>query len=161
MYRFISLLFISFTFAFSVQNANDLDNDLVPNDKDLCPNTPEAVFVTQDGCTKSIERVIYFDHASTQIHKQYDVVLKEISQIINELVGYKVEVVGHTDSIADFQTNLKLSHKRAIVVRDILLKNDVNKSRIIISCYGETMPVSSNVTALGRSENRRVTITLK
>lgn len=161
MYRLICSLFFICTFAFSVQNLNDLDNDLVPNDKDLCQNTPEAVFVTKDGCTKKLERVVYFEHASAELDEQYYVVLKETARLINELVGYKVELSGHTDSTADFYTNMKLSKERAVLVENILLENSVDKTKISTSWYGETMPVSTNISAEGRSENRRVNIILK
>jgi len=161
MYRLISLLFVTTVSIFGAQNVNDLDNDLVPNSIDKCPNTPEAVFVTKDGCTKTIKRVVYFNTGSSFLHQKYSAMLKKTAEIINELTGYKVEISGHTDSIAGYKINMALSEKRASTVCNTLLQNKVDEKRITTSWYGETMPVSSNVTAMGRAENRRVTILLK
>ena len=62
MYKSIIILFLCITFGLSEQNStNDLDNDLVPNSLDKCPNTPEGVFVTRDGCTKPLYKNIYHD----------------------------------------------------------------------------------------------------
>ena len=161
MYRLICLLFISCTFAFSVQNVYDLDNDLVPNNMDKCPNTPESVFVTKDGCTQEIYRTIYFEHASSFVSDKFYKIIEQTAELIHETSGYKIFIEGHTDSIADGKTNMLLSKERAQSVEKILLKNKINKNKINISWYGETMPVSSNITAVGRAENRRVNIILK
>ena len=48
-----------------------------------------------------------------------------------------------------------------MIVQDILVKNNVDVNKIKLSWYGETMPIASNITHLGRSENRRVNIVLK
>jgi len=159
MYK--SIIMLVFCGTFLIASQNDLDNDLVPNNVDKCPNTPEGVFVTRDGCTKTIYRNIYFDHASVYISDKFKEILSQTAELINETQGYKVYIAGHTDSIADAKTNMLLSKKRAMKVRDILIQNKVDKNLIISSWYGETMPVSSNITHLGRSENRRVNIILK
>lgn len=162
MYRVLLLFLVGCAFAINIQaSTNDIDNDLVPNAKDRCPNTPEAVFVTQDGCTQEIKRVVYFDHAVATLDEQYLPILKETAQLINELSGYKVFISGHTDSVSDYQFNMTLSKKRALLIQEILLENRVDPSKMTIQWYGETMPVSSNITADGRSENRRVEIILK
>jgi len=159
MYKSMIMLFLCFTFVFSSQH--DTDNDLVPNSVDKCPNTPEGVFVTRDGCTKAIYKNIYFDHSSSYISDKFKNVIQETAELINETSGYKIFISGHTDSVADAKTNMKLSKKRAIAVENLLIKNKVNKNQISTSWYGETMPISSNITHLGRSENRRVNIILK
>jgi len=159
MYKVIIMLFLSFTFVLSA--INDTDNDLVPNSKDKCPNTPEGVFVTRDGCTKPLFRNIYFDHASSYVNDNFRNTIQQTAELINETPGYKVFIEGHADSTSDAKTNMILSRTRAMKVQKILLENKVNKNQIIVSWYGETMPVSSNITSQGRSENRRVHIILK
>jgi len=159
MYKTIVMLVLCFTFVLS--STHDTDNDLVPNNLDKCPNTPEGVFVTRDGCTKSIHRNIHFDHASSYVSDKFTEMIEQTAELINETPGYKVFISGHTDSVSDAKTNMLLSKQRAMVVNNILIKNKVNKNSIILSWYGETMPVSSNITHIGRSENRRVNIILK
>ena len=162
MYKTIIILFLCSTFVLSAQNSqNDLDNDLVPNNLDKCPNTPEGVFVTRDGCTMPIHKNVYFEHSSSYVSDKFKELLGETAELINETPGYKVYISGHTDSVANAKINMKLSKIRALKVQEILLQNKVNKNHIVLSWYGETMPVSSNITHIGRSENRRVNIILK
>jgi OOP family OmpA-OmpF porin len=162
MFKLIMVLLISFTFVLSSQaDTHDTDNDLVPNTLDKCPNTPEGVFVNRDGCTKSIKRIVYFDHASSEISLKYKISLLQIAQLISETPGYNIFISGHTDSVADAKVNITLSKNRAMVVRNILVNNKVDKNKIMTTWYGETMPVSSNITKEGRRENRRVNIILK
>jgi len=162
MYKSILILFLCSSFALSAPNStNDLDNDLVPNNLDKCPNTPEGVFVTRDGCTMPIHKDIYFDHSSSYVSDKFKELIKNTAELIQETPGYKVLILGHTDSVANAKINMKLSKTRAMKVYDLLIQNKVNKNQIIVSWHGETMPVSSNITDLGRSENRRVNIILK
>ena len=162
MSKIIIMLCLLTTFVLSAENStNDIDNDLVPNKLDKCPNTPEGVFVTRDGCTKPLYRNIYFDHASTYINDEFKKLIQETADLIIETPGYKIYISGHTDSVADAGVNMTLSKKRALAVQDILIKNNVDQKLITTSWHGETIPVSSNITDIGRSENRRVNIILK
>ncbi len=162
MFKMIMVLLISFTFVINTHaDTHDTDNDLVPNSVDKCPNTPEGVFVTRDGCTQEITKVIYFEHASSHINYEDVQEIEQTAELINETPGYNIVISGHTDSIADANINMKLSEKRAIAVKNILLKNKVDNSKIETLWYGETRPVASNITVEGRRDNRRVTIVLK
>ena len=69
-----------------------------------------------------------------------------------------IEVVGHTDDRASDDYNLKLSKKRAEVVKDWLVKNGIEAKRIITKGMGKSQPACSNKTLKGRAENRRVEI---
>ena len=65
-------------------------------------------------------------------------------------------VVGHTDSRASDQYNMKLSYNRANAVAAV---GQSACARIVdVRGYGERMPVASNATATGMAKNRRVEI---
>jgi len=161
MYKSIIFLFLSFSFVFSAQNLNDdLDNDLVPNKLDKCPNTPEGVFVKRDGCTKPIHKTIYFHHASAVVSNEFIQIMKNTAELITETPGYNISISGHTDSISDAKSNMKLSKKRAMVVQKLLVDNNISRDKIKLFWYGETMPVATNITHEGRTKNRRVNIVL-
>jgi len=140
--------------------ANDMDYDLVPDSEDICPNTPNGVFVDNVGCTKVIKKVIYFEHASWTLDIKAMETINSIITLAKELQGYKIYIQGHTDATADSQTNLYYSKQRASNVFNSLAKN-IDKKRIVVSWYGESQPVASNTTNSGKQSNRRVSIILR
>ena len=70
-------------------------------------------------------------------------------------------VEGNTDSVGSDAYNQKLSERRADAVKDVLVKSDIDGSRITTVGYGESRPVASNDTEEGRAKNRRVSIVVK
>jgi len=139
---------------------NDMDLDLVPDMEDLCPNTPEGVFVDNLGCTKVIEKTIHFEHASWTLDIKAVKSIQSIITIAKELQGYKIYIQGHTDATADLKTNLYYSKQRASNVFNLMAK-EIDKKRMVVSWYGESQPVASNTTDEGKQTNRRVTIILR
>ena len=69
-----------------------------------------------------------------------------------------VVVEGHTDSVGSDAYNRKLSERRAKAVRDYLVREGIESSRLTTHGYGKSRPVASNDTAEGRAENRRAEI---
>ena len=82
--------------------------------------------------------------------------LAKISGIVLAYPTLKLEVEGHTDSVGTDQLNMLLSENRANSVRDFLVKQGVVASSIGARGFGESQPVTTNDTAAGRQQNRRV-----
>jgi len=77
-------------------------------------------------------------------------------------VTYRLVVVsGYTDSRASEQHNQALSERRAASVVSYLRQHGLQSERYEVHGYGESRPIASNATALGRAQNRRVEITLE
>jgi OOP family OmpA-OmpF porin len=72
--------------------------------------------------------------------------------------GLKVSVEGHTDSVGSDAYNERLSERRAHAVKDYLVHQGIDASRISTVGYGEAKPVASNKTESGRAQNRRAEI---
>jgi OOP family OmpA-OmpF porin len=68
--------------------------------------------------------------------------------------------IRHTDNTGSDALNLRLSKDRAESVKAYLVSQGVNPSRVEATGYGESQPISTNTTAEGRQENRRVEFTL-
>lgn len=62
----------------------------------------------------------------------------------------------HTDSMGSGTYNLTLSQQRADALRTALVTAGIAPDRITARGYGEDYPVTSNATAEGREQNRRV-----
>jgi outer membrane protein OmpA-like peptidoglycan-associated protein len=72
----------------------------------------------------------------------------------------KIDIAGHTDNIGDPAKNQKLSEERVKVIKDYLLKNGIDGSRVTGKGYGGTKPVASNENEETRKMNRRVEFTI-
>jgi outer membrane protein OmpA-like peptidoglycan-associated protein len=71
-----------------------------------------------------------------------------------------VVIEGHTDSTGSSDYNLQLSESRAAAVERVLLQNGIPPEQIRVRGFGESAPVTSNETAAGRQQNRRVEIVI-
>nr|WP_234990308.1 OmpA family protein [Roseivivax lentus] len=65
-------------------------------------------------------------------------------------------IVGHTDSRASDQYNMRLSYNRANSVAAV--GKSVGARIVDVRGYGERMPVASNASTAGMAKNRRVEI---
>ncbi|HEY1166646.1 MAG TPA: OmpA family protein, partial [Chitinophaga sp.] len=74
--------------------------------------------------------------------------------------NFSLKLAGHTDNVGRDDNNMRLSKDRAESVKQYLVSQGANPSRIEATGYGETQPIASNKTAAGRQKNRRVEFTL-
>jgi chemotaxis protein MotB len=75
-----------------------------------------------------------------------------------------IRVEGFTDNVPirtnQFYSNWELSAARAGSVVHVLSDRGVASERLAVVGFGEERPVASNLTALGRNHNRRVTVVI-
>jgi len=84
-----------------------------------------------------------------------------ISKIANFMKTYPTRtllVEGFTDSNGSDSFNLALSERRASAVGSALIASAVATKRVAVRGYGESYPVASNETPVGRQLNRRVEV---
>ncbi|MDN3555950.1 OmpA family protein [Halomonas maura] len=86
--------------------------------------------------------------------------LNDVSSVLTQYPETRVNIAGHTDSTGEAAYNQQLSERRAQAVGNYLSQTGVAANRLYMSGYGENQPVASNDTEAGRSQNRRVEITL-
>jgi outer membrane protein OmpA-like peptidoglycan-associated protein len=82
--------------------------------------------------------------------------LDKVAATAQKYPALKLRVEGHTDSMGDDASNLKLSQQRAEAVRAYLVTKSVPAEKIEAVGLGETKPVADNKTGEGRAQNRRV-----
>lgn len=98
---------------------------------------------------------INFDFAKSDVHKSSYNYLNKLADFIKR-TNSNVIVNGHTDNVGTPEFNLELSRKRAVAVRDYLIKRGVDKTKVTYRYYGMTRPLTDNETEDGRKMNRRV-----
>jgi len=113
------------------------------------------------GTDKSvIFKTIYFSFNSAELLMLSKIELRVLVEYLTENPTVKVEVIGHTDILGDWDVNLNVSRERAGSVYKFLLENKIAHNRIIYYGKGSAAPIASNNTIEGRSKNRRVEIML-
>jgi len=106
---------------------------------------------------KLVSRGILFDVNSDKIKPESYGTLNDIATVLKENPTVKVEIVGHTDSDGDEAKNLELSKKRAVSVKESLVKEfGVSDGQLTTDGKGESQPSDPNTTAAGKANNRRV-----
>jgi type VI secretion system protein ImpK len=117
-----------------------------------------------DRIVVSIAGDTLFDSGSEIISVQYHQIIGRIGEGLEQSSG-RIKVVGHTDNIPmgrnkRFSSNFSLSQSRAETVVTLLKNSVSNQGRLIAEGLGDSRPIAPNSTAAGRSQNRRVEITL-
>jgi OmpA-OmpF porin, OOP family len=132
----------------------DSDGDGVYDDRDECPDTPRGAIVDYRGCW--VVKGVQFDYKKWDIKPQFDTDLDNVVDILRKNPELKIRIEGHTDNIASMAYNLELSWKRAQAIKNYLIENGVDQSRITTIGLGYSQPIASNDTPEGRALNRRV-----
>lgn len=100
---------------------------------------------------------IYFDTAKSDIKPESGAALAEIAKLLQINPALKVYVVGHTDNVGSFESNMKLSRDRAeSVTRELTGKYHIAVDRLKPHGVSSLAPVGSNDTEDGKQKNRRV-----
>ncbi len=147
----------------------DTDGDGVNDEEDKCPN--EAGPASNFGCpvidVVVVEKVnkaaknIFFATGSAKLLAKSFGSLKDVAQILKENPSYKIDVDGYTDITGNADKNQLLSENRANSVKQYLISNGVDESRITSTGHGINDPIADNKTAAGRAKNRRVEMKLR
>jgi outer membrane protein OmpA-like peptidoglycan-associated protein len=69
-------------------------------------------------------------------------------------------IEGHTDSDGSNLLNQTLSENRAAAVKNYLIEKGISTERLRSTGFGETKPLDTNKTAKGKTNNRRVEVSL-
>ena len=143
----------------------DNDQDTILDDDDVKINDPEThnQWHDFDGAPDSpaVLDIIYFASGSAAISSETKGYLRGLVHLVEEWPGIKLHVKGHTDSVAGEPANTDLSERRAKMVHAYLIQRGAPADRVMLSFYGESMPVNENKTAADKAKNRRVELVLE
>ncbi len=104
-------------------------------------------------------RDIDFDFDSAKIRPEMKLVLDKAVQILKKRKG-EILLEGYTCNLGSDAYNLLLSERRALAVKEYLIKRGIDPSRIQTKWYGKKRPKFPNKNEAGRRLNRRVEIHL-
>jgi outer membrane protein OmpA-like peptidoglycan-associated protein len=105
---------------------------------------------------------VFFEFNKARIRPDASQTIRKISDIVLTNSRYRpVAVEGHTDSVGTLGYNRRLSMMRARAVAHEMVAYGFNPRQIAARGFGESRPVSSNLTDAGRSQNRRVEVIIE
>lgn len=138
----------------------DSDKDGVIDNKDECLETPIGIKVDLKGCPLNKTLALQFETASDKILDNSRTIVEEFATFMKKNPAYNAQIIGHTDSAGNAQTNMDLSQRRAETTKAALVANGIEAKRISTSGRGELDPLQSNRTQEGRAVNRRIEVKL-
>lgn len=132
-----------------------LDVDIENRAKEFSSKVESALSAESED--EKIVRLDYvkFVTGSAELTADSKYELDNVIQVLNERPELRIEVAGHTDNTGDAQANMALSNERAMAVRNYLVNDGIDASRLEARGYGQTVPVAENDTEEGRQQNRR------
>lgn len=148
----------------ALKGCPDADGDGIADIDDKCPN--EKGTAANNGCPEiakaDIVKITYigsklfFENNSDKLKVASLSQLDALIEILNRYPGAALTIEGHTDSVGADDFNMILSQKRSDSVREYLIGKGIEASRLKAVGFGETKPVATNNTSLGKAKNRRV-----
>lgn len=141
----------------------DKDEDQVADYLDKCPRTVEGAKVDEKGCTQIEQPLarledVLFEPSRAALTPRAKETLTELVSILENNPDIRVRLEGYTDNVGKESYNEMLSLKRAESVKDYLVSEGIDASRIKTIGMGESNPIATNETEQGRAQNRRVDI---
>jgi type IX secretion system PorP/SprF family membrane protein len=101
-----------------------------------------------------------FDFNSSDLDEPTETFLDQLAETLRQDENLKLNIEGHTDNVGSDRFNLRLSQKRADVVKHVLIKKGIKPERLQSQGKGMREPLNNNLTPEDQAKNRRVEITV-
>jgi len=109
-----------------------------------------------EGIKVEFNEKILFAFSKSDLSDSAKMNLDKLATALKNYPNTNIEIQGHTDSRGTEEYNMGLSLRRANAVRDYLVSQSIDGSRMTVKGYGESAPSYSNDTPEGMAQNRRV-----
>lgn len=109
---------------------------------------------------KALSYKVHFQSDQSKLDQEDEIILNQLVSASQNSAYYEIALAAHTDADAGFAYNEQLSRKRADAVKQFLLQKNINPHVILSATFGERKPEANNQDEDGKSQNRRVEITL-
>jgi outer membrane protein OmpA-like peptidoglycan-associated protein len=129
--------------------------------KELKQNIPGAIVErVGEGITVTFQSGLLYGFDSDVVRPEAQKNLRALASSLDKYPGSDILIVGHTDQVGSSQYNQSLSERRAAAAANYLVSQGVARSRVATRGMGETDPVATNETEMGRQQNRRVEVAI-
>jgi type IX secretion system PorP/SprF family membrane protein len=122
-------------------------------------NEPNMNRISDEDANRVLDlasRKLEFEHDKAIILKKSYGELESLTNLMLIRDDLRIRLDGYTDNNGTEEYNMLLSKNRVQAVKDMLVSNGVDASRIDIYFFGESKPIADNSTEEGQARNRRV-----
>jgi peptidoglycan-associated lipoprotein len=98
---------------------------------------------------------VYFDFDSNALRPDAIDILNKNGDKIKQVPNVKIQIEGHCDERGTQEYNLALGERRALAVRDYLVKVGVSGDRLLTISFGEEKPAVEGHDESAWGQNRR------
>ena len=141
-----------------VEPIDNTNPEVKPKEPPISESKPVAVVKEPEKVRVVLKDSVLFDFNSYEVKPPARETLRRIASTLVAYPDNVIVVVGFTDSTGSFSYNVELSEKRAEAVKNELVLNGVDPTRILVFGCGPKKPIAPNNTEEGRALNRRVEI---
>ena len=99
---------------------------------------------------------IYFKKGSYRLQPEARSILKRKAEFLKKYPEIAVIIEGHTDERGNRETNIAFGDRRAGAVKSFLIREGIERYRLIPVSFGKERPIDTANTEKARAKNRRV-----
>lgn len=99
---------------------------------------------------------ITFKPGTDSLNRSGKRAITNVVNVLKDNPNLKIKIEAHTDNGKYALSNQELSEKMAKVVKDMLVQQGIDASRITIEALGDSKPKETNDSDIGRKNNRRI-----
>ncbi len=129
--------------------------------QEISPKKVEKLFGSAlEACpAPALEYKLYFLSGTDSITQESAERLPAMVKAILARKNYEITIIGHTDRTGDDASNLRLSKKRTMAVKQLLVNQGIPEEALkTIQHYGENVPLVPTADGVAEPKNRRVEI---
>ena len=104
---------------------------------------------------KFVYEDIYFKRGSYRLQPEARSILKRKAEFLKKYPEISVIIEGHTDERGSRETNIAFGDRRAGAVKSFLIREGIERYRLIPVSFGKERPVDTGKTEKARAKNRR------
>ena len=106
--------------------------------------------------TQAMQEDIYFQKGSYRLQPEARTILYRKAEFLKKYPDVSVIIEGHTNERGSRETNIAFGDRRAGAVKSFLIKEGIDRERLIAVSFGKERPVDTGGSETARAKNRRV-----
>jgi outer membrane protein OmpA-like peptidoglycan-associated protein len=105
--------------------------------------------------------LLYFQTGTEQLTVDSLALVPDVVKVVRDRPAADVTVIGHTDTTGDAASNFDLGMRRAVLIRDLLVKSGLDPAKVSVASHGEADLLVKTPDDTAEPKNRCVEVTVR